>query len=105
MVLILQGSVDENFEFSINLPPLRRRDNPEDFNHEHRCWKGFPHPALGPHPASCALDIGSFAGGKVDGALRGVDHQPVTSSTEVTEKVELYFYSSSTHHLCLHDKL
>ena len=43
--------------------------------------------------------------GKVVRAWHGVDHPPVSSSTEVKEKEELYIYSTSTPHLCLYDKL
>ena len=47
---------------------------------------------LGAHPASHTMGTGSFQGAKRPG--RGVDH-PLPSSTEVKERVGLYFYSPS----------
>jgi hypothetical protein len=44
------------------------------------------------HPASDTMGTGSFPGVKRQG--RGVDHPP-SSSVEVKETVELYFYSPS----------
>ena len=46
----------------------------------------------GAHPTSYTLGTGSFPGVKRPG--RGADH-PLPSSTEVTERVELYFYFPS----------
>ena len=46
------------------------------------------------HPASCTMGTGSFRG--VKRLRRGADSPP-PSSAEVKEKVQLYFYSSSTH--------
>jgi len=41
------------------------------------------------HPASCTMGTGSFPrGGKADGTRRW---PPTSSSTEVKERVELYF--------------
>jgi hypothetical protein len=46
----------------------------------------------GGHPASCAIDTGSFPGVKQPD--RGVDHPP-PSSAKVKERVELYLSSPS----------
>ena len=46
------------------------------------------------HPASCTIGTGSFPGVKRPG--RDVDHPP-PSSDEVTERVNLYLYSTSGH--------
>ena len=46
----------------------------------------------GAHPASHTMGTGSFQGAKRPG--RGVDH-PLPSSTEVKERVGIYFYSLS----------
>jgi hypothetical protein len=46
----------------------------------------------GAHPASCTMGTGLSRGVKRPG--RGADH-PSTSSAEVKERVELYFYSPS----------
>jgi len=50
------------------------------------------HTGPGAHPASYTMGTGPFLGVKRPG--RGVD-QPPSSSAEVKERVELYFYSSS----------
>ena len=60
-------------------------------------WRGaiFSAPILtgrGAHPASYAMDTGSFPGVKRPG--RDVDHPP-PSSADVKERVELYLYSPS----------
>ena len=44
------------------------------------------------HPAFCTMGTGSFPG--IKRPARGVDHPP-PSSTEITERVELYLYSTS----------
>jgi hypothetical protein len=46
----------------------------------------------GDHPASYTMGTGSFPGVKRSG--HGTDHTP-SSSAEVKERVELYFYSTS----------
>jgi hypothetical protein len=46
----------------------------------------------GAYPASYTMGTGSFPGVKRPGS--GVDH-PSSSSVEVKERVELYFYSSA----------
>jgi hypothetical protein len=56
---------------------------------------GFSAPVqTGPraHPASYIMGTGTFQGVKRPG--HGIDHSP-SSSAEVTERVELYFYSPS----------
>jgi len=61
---------------------------------ESRCGEIFRTVQTSPeaHPASCAMDTGSFQGVKRPG--RDVDHLP-PSSAEVKEGIELYLSSPS----------
>ena len=63
---------------------------------ESRWWARFSAPVQtdpGAHPSSYTMCTGSFP--RVKRPERGVDNPP-TSSTEVKERVELYFYSTPT---------
>jgi hypothetical protein len=104
-LLRLQGSADENFRHFDERPPVQTAWQTRRLQSWASPLKGISAPSPGSPPSILYTGYRVFFRGvKWTGrgvAWRDVDHPTVTSSTEVTEIVELYFYSSSTTHLWL----